>query len=173
MNNVANAVGPLVGAGLIDVTSAVFLGGIFVSLGAFLLGSRVLETNGKKITKLTLLQGSAVSTTGGLLVIIASIFGLPVPLTQITTSAIVGIGTANNGFRLWQKGIVKRIVMVWVVSPVISLVLSYGFIVLFRLADYYTFVVIASVFVATIGSYSLYKTSRQEQRSNYEEGGGI
>ena len=103
MNNVANAVGPLVGAGLIDVSTAVIVGGIFVGLGAIILGGKVLETNGKKITKLSLLQGTTVSTIGGGLVIIASIFGLPVPLTQVTTSAIVGIGTADNGFRLWQK----------------------------------------------------------------------
>lgn len=49
MNNVANAVGPLVGVGLLDVTMAVLIGGLFVSLGAVLLGGRVLETNGKKL----------------------------------------------------------------------------------------------------------------------------
>lgn len=173
MNNVANAVGPLVGVGLLDVTTAVLLGGIFVSLGAVLLGGRVLETNGKKITKLSLLQGSAVSLTGGSLVITASIFGLPVPLTQITTSAIVGIGTADRGFHIWQQGIIKQIIKVWVVSPVFSLVISYGLILLFKQADYYSLVVITSVFIATAGFYSLYMSSRAERRSTYDDGGGI
>src|SRR5690606_33904345 len=77
MNNVANAVGPLVGAGLISVSTGVIVGGIFVSIGAIILGGRVLETNGKKITQLSLLQGSAISATGGSLVIIASVFGFP------------------------------------------------------------------------------------------------
>ncbi|MFD1066429.1 inorganic phosphate transporter [Oceanobacillus locisalsi] len=173
MNNVANAVGPLVGVGLLDVTTAVLVGGLFVSLGAVLLGGRVLETNGKKITQLSLLQGSAVSFTGGSLVITASIFGLPVPLTQITTSAIVGVGTADKGFKMWRQSIVKQIIKVWVVSPVISLVLSYGLILLFKTTDYYTLFVILSVFIATAGVYSLYLSTRAERRSTYDEGGGI
>ncbi|MFD1413514.1 inorganic phosphate transporter [Oceanobacillus jeddahense] len=173
MNNVANAVGPLVGVELLDVTMAVLIGGLFVSLGAVLLGGRVLETNGKKITRLSLLQGSAVSLTGGSLVITASIFGLPVPLTQITTSAIVGVGTADKGFQMWQQSIVKQIMKVWVVSPVISLVLSYGLILLFKTTDYYTLFVILSVFIATAGVYSLYLSTRAERRSTYDEGGGI
>ncbi|OLS35974.1 anion permease [Alkalihalophilus pseudofirmus] len=173
MNNVANAVGPLVGAGLIDVRTAVLFGGAFVALGALLLGGKVLETNGKKITRLSLLQGSTVSITGGGLVIVASLFGLPVPLTQVTTGAIVGIGTAKNGFKLWQKGILKQIAKVWVVSPVFSLVMSYGLILLFRQADYYTFFVIFSVFLATIGSISLYIQVKTERRTTYDDGGGI
>ncbi|WP_152655426.1 inorganic phosphate transporter [Oceanobacillus sp. CFH 90083] len=173
MNNVANAVGPLVGVGLLDVTTAVLLGGIFVSLGAVLLGGRVLETNGKKITQLSLLQGSAVSLTGGSLVITASIFGLPVPLTQITTSAIVGIGTADKGFQMWQQRIVKQIIKVWIVSPVTSLILSYGLILLFKTTDYYTLFVIIAVFIATAGVYSLYLSTRAERGSTYDEGGGI
>lgn len=48
MNNVANSVGPLVGAGLLSVSSGTFLGGLFVAIGAICLGSRVIETNGKK-----------------------------------------------------------------------------------------------------------------------------
>ncbi|WP_100406861.1 inorganic phosphate transporter [Bacillus solitudinis] len=173
MNNVANAVGPLVGAGLIDLETAVLVGGIFVGLGALLLGGKVIETNGKKITRLSLLQGSAVSVTGGTLVIFASIFGFPIPLTQVTTSAIVGMGTADNGFRLWQKSILKQIIKVWIVSPVFSLVMSYGLILLFIKADYYTFVVVISVFIATIGSYSLYHSTRIERRTTYDDGGGI
>ncbi|MED4161879.1 inorganic phosphate transporter, partial [Halalkalibacterium halodurans] len=173
MNNVANAVGPLVGAGLIGIELAVVVGGAFVALGALLLGGRVLETNGKKITRLSLLQGSAVSITGGGLVIIASIFGLPVPLTQVTTSAIVGVGTADNGFKLWQKNIIKQIIKVWIVSPIFSLVLSYGFVLLFLQADLYTFFVIVSVFIATVGTFSLIHTVRQEKRTTHDQGGGI
>ena len=173
MNNVANAVGPLVGAGLISISTGVIVGGIFVGLGAILLGGRVLETNGKKITRLSLLQGSAISTTGGSLVIVASVFGLPVPLTQVTTSAIVGIGTVDNGFKIWQKGIVKKIIKVWSVSPVFSLVMSYGLIMLFLKADLYTLVVIFSVFIATVGSISLIQASRKEKSAIHDQGGGI
>ncbi|MBU8907791.1 inorganic phosphate transporter [Desertibacillus haloalkaliphilus] len=173
MNNVANAVGPLVGAGLLDVTTAVWFGGAFVALGALLLGGRVLETNGKRITKLSLLQGSAVSATGGTLVIFSSLFGIPVPLTQVTTSGILGIGTADNGFKLWQKDVIKRIIKVWVVSPVFSLVVSYGLILLFLQSDFYTLIVIVSVFIATVGSISLLSATRKEKSTIHDQGGGI
>lgn len=173
MNNVANAVGPLVGAGMLDVSHAVLAGGFFVALGAVLLGSRVLETNGKKITSLSLLQGTAVSTTGGSLVIVASIFGIPVPLTQVTTSAIVAIGTVDNGFRLWQKNIIRKIIKVWVVSPMFSLVVSYTLVQLVLEVDLYKLMVILSVFVATLGSISLAQATRRERRSYQDRGGGI
>jgi sulfate permease len=173
MNNVANAIGPLVGAGMISISIGTLIGGLFVALGAVLLGGKVMETNGKKITHLTLLEGSVVSGIGAGLVITASLFGIPVPLTQITTSGILGIGSAKNGFHLWQKGIIKQMMTVWVVSPVFSLVISYGLIKLFFDADFYTIFAIASVFLATAGSMSLIKMTRKEKRSVHEQGGGI
>ncbi|MCM3714914.1 inorganic phosphate transporter [Halalkalibacter oceani] len=173
MNNVANAIGPLVGAGVIGIQEGILLGGAFVALGAIVLGGKVLETNGKRITSLSLLQGSAVSGIGGTLVIIASIFGLPVPLTQVTTSAIIGMGTVERGFRLWQKNILKQIIKVWVVSPVFSLVLSYLLVLLFRKSDYYSLFMLLSVFIATVGTYSLYKSVQQERRTTYDDGAGI
>lgn len=173
MNNVANAIGPIVGAGMMGQTSAIWLGGTFVAIGALVLGGKVLETNGKKITQLSLLQGSAISGTGGTLVIIASLLGIPVPLTQITTSAIMGIGSAENGFRLWQKNIIIKIIKVWVVSPVLALVVSSSLIKLFIAPNVYTVIVMVSVFVATVGLISLYETVMKEKRATHDEGAGI
>jgi sulfate permease len=173
MNNVANAVGPLVGAGMINISTGTLVGGLFVALGAIIFGGRVLDTNGKKITRLSLLQGSAVSTTGGTLVIIASVFGIPVPLTQVTTSAILGVGTAKNGFRLWQKDVIKQIIKVWVVSPIVSLVVSFSLIKTVIEPNPYTLVVILSVLISTIGMMSLYQTVTKEKRAIHEQGGGI
>lgn len=173
MNNVANAVGPLVGVGILSSNFAVWIGGGFVALGALILGGRVLETNGKKITQLSLLQGSAVSATGGSLVIVASIFGIPVPLTQATTMAILGVGTAENGFRLWQKGVIKQIMKVWVVSPVSSLVVSFGLVHITSKPNPYILVVIVSVFIATFGGISLSESIRREKSAINDQGGGI
>jgi sulfate permease len=173
MNNVANAVGPLVGAGMMSVSTGVWVGGLFVAIGAFVLGGKVLETNGKKITRLSLLQGSAVSFTSGTLVVIASLFGIPVPLTQATTCAILGIGTADNGMKLWQKNVISQIMKVWIVSPVSSLVISYALINLWLQPNPYVLIVIASVFIATVGSISLSRTIRQEKSTIHDQGGGI
>ncbi|MBA2876468.1 inorganic phosphate transporter [Thermaerobacillus caldiproteolyticus] len=173
MNNVANAVGPLVGAGLISVTDGTIFGGLFVALGATLLGRRVLETNGKKITNFSPFEGIAISGTGAILVIISSIFGLPVPLTQITTSAIIGIGTAKTGFYIWQKRVVIQLLKVWLISPIFSLVISYSLVKLLLDSDLYTIVAIFSVCLATLGIISLKKTMAEENRSLYEDGSGI
>jgi sulfate permease len=173
MNNVANSVGPLVGAGLISANTGVLWGGLFVALGAILLGGRVLETNGKKITNMSLLQGISISTTGGILVIVSSLFGIPVPLTQVTTTAILGIGTADHGFSLWQKGIITKILRVWIVSPVLALVISFTLVKLFIDPSPYIIVVLAALLISVIGLKSLYDTIQYEKRIINEDGGGI
>lgn len=173
MNNVANSVGPLVGAGLLSVSSGTFYGGLFVALGAVLFGGRVVETNGKKITDLSMLQGSSVSATGGILVVIASLLGIPVPLTQVTTSGILGIGASKKGFSVWKKSIVHKMLKVWIVSPVLSLVISYSFIKLLIDFDMYTVIILVCVFVSTVGTISLAETIKKEQQSTFEHGEGI
>lgn len=173
MNNVANAVGSIVGAGIMSVNSGVFWGGLFVAIGAVALGGRVLETNGKKITKMSLLQGIAISTTGGVLVIISSLFGIPVPLTQVTTTAILGIGTADHGFKLWQKGVITKTLRVWLVSPLLAVVVSFTLVKIFIEPSPYILVVLASLLVATVGLSSLYNSIQAEKRAINEDGGGI
>ncbi|GIP39433.1 sulfate permease CysP [Paenibacillus sp. J31TS4] len=173
MNNVANAVGPLVGAGLMSTGSGILWGGLFVALGAVLLGGRVLETNGKKITRLSLPQGILISGTGGALVVVASLMGIPVPLTQITTTAILGIGTAEQGRKLWQKDIIGKILKVWIVSPVVSLVVSYTLVKLFLLPDPFVLIVLAAILVSSVGLKSLYDASQYEKRNVNEDGSGI
>ncbi|USK60136.1 inorganic phosphate transporter [Peribacillus asahii] len=173
MNNVANAVGPLVGAGMIPVTKGIWIGGAFVAIGAIFLGKRVLETNGKKITKFSKPEGILISGTGAVLVGISSIFGLPVPLTQVTSSAIIGLGVAKNGKELFHKHIVKKIVRIWVVSPIFSLAISYFLVKLFLESDLYSVIVLLSVIVGTLVAISLMKAMREEEQVIHEEGGGI
>ena len=173
MNNVANAVGPLVGAGMLSTTKGIWIGGLFVALGAVLLGGRVIETNGKKITKLSLLEGSAVSFTGGALVTIASLFGLPIPLTQVTTCGILGIGASKKGIGFWQKAVIRKILKVWLISPLASLVISYTLINLLIKNNYYNIIIILSTLIAALGTLSLYGNVRKENSTIHDEGGGI
>lgn len=123
-NNVANALGPLVGAGLLDTQSGLWLGGLAVGIGAATIGGRVLETNGR-LTRLTLLGGTFVSLIAGTLTIVASMFGIPVPITQGTTASIAGLGAGSGGTRSIDTALVKRIGLVWVTSPITSLMFAY------------------------------------------------
>jgi sulfate permease len=173
MNNVANAAGPLVGAGVVSITTGVWVGGLFIAVGAIFLGGRVLQTNGKKITSFSLLEGGAISSTGATLVILASVFGLPVPLTQVTSTAIIGIGFAQRGMSIFQQSIINKIIKVWIVSPILSLVLSYGLVKIFVDTDIYTVVVLFSVSIATLGTLSLANTIKKENRTYFENSGGI
>lgn len=147
--------------------------GIFVALGALLLGGRVLETNGKKITKFSKGEGILLSGTGAGLVIISSVFGLPVPLAQVTSSSIIGIGMAKNGPNVFHKQVVRTMLKVWVVSPFLSLSISYLLVSLFLKGDYYSVFMMASVLLAAGGAVSLMKAIRKESRSVHEQGGGI
>ncbi|QHQ58742.1 inorganic phosphate transporter [Bacillus velezensis] len=173
MNNVANAVGPLVAAGVLSVSKGTLYGGIFVALGALLLGRKVLETNGKKITRFSAGEGILLSGTGAGLVIISSVFGLPVPLAQVTSSSIIGIGMAKNGPNVFHKEVVKTMLKVWVVSPFLSLSISYLLVSLLLKRDYYSIFMMASVLLAAGGAASLMKAIRKEKRSVHEQGGGI
>ena len=173
MNNVANAVGPLVGAGMMDVTMGIVLGGAFVALGAMLLGKRVLETNGKKIVRFQKAEGILISSTGALLVGVSSLFGLPVPLTQVTSSSIIGIGMAKNGKQIFHQHIVKKIIRIWIVSPIFSLAISYFLVQLFLEKDLYAIILIGTIIVGTLGVISLMRTMREEEQSIYDAGEGI
>lgn len=169
MNNVANAVGPLVAAGLMSSGGAVLWGGLAVGLGAVLFGRRVLETNGKKITSLKLEEGCVISGTGATLVTAASIFGIPVPLTQITTSSIIGIGFAKHGRAVLKKDIVVQLLTVWIVSPVLSMVLSYTLIQLLIVKNIYPIVAMAGVVISIFGVSFLLKRPKQKQVHEYRK----
>lgn len=173
MNNVANAAGPLVGAGIVSTKTGILIGGLFIALGVVFLGKGVLQTNAKKITNFSLLEGGAISGTGATLVILSSIYGLPVPLTQVTSSAIMGLGIAQKGKEIFKTKVINKIVKVWFVSPFLSLVISYGFVKMFVDTDIYSVVVLFSVCAVTLGILSLLKTIREENRAYFENGSGI
>jgi len=125
-NNAANAIGPLVGAKLVDVRSGAILGGAFIGLGALVLGGRTLHTTGREITELCVVKASFVSLTAGSLIIVASLLGIPSPLAQATTLAIVGMGTAKCGREeTFNNGVVGRILKIWVISPALSFLLAF------------------------------------------------
>lgn len=157
MNNVANAIGPLVGAGIISTGNGIFWGGLFVAFGVLLFGRRVLETNGKKITKLRLEEGCIISGTGATIVVIASLFGIPVPLTQITTSSIIGIGFTKDGLKVLKKDIVVRMLTIWIVSPVLSMILTYTLIQLMIEQNIYPIIAMAGVAISLFGVLFLMK----------------
>lgn len=170
MNNVANAVGPLVGGGIVSEWEGLLLGAVFMALGAIWLGGRVLETNGKKITRMTIAQGSVVSFTGGTLVLIASFMGLPVPLTQATTMAIIGVGAEKTGWSLLRSPVISKIAKVWVVSPIASLFISYSLVQILILKSHvYTSLLTTALLGMLLALYVHQKTRLTSSSSDNKE----
>jgi PiT family inorganic phosphate transporter/sulfate permease len=125
-NNAANAVGPFVGAGLIPSTSAAIFAGLAIGFGALLMGGRVLDTVGKEITELCVIRAIFVEFTSAIIVHIASIKGIPVSLGEIVAAGIIGIGCANSGMHIVKSDVVKKILIAWVISPLLAGILAFG-----------------------------------------------
>lgn len=125
-NNAGNAVGPIVGAGLLEPATGAVLGGLTLGLGALLIGGRILQTVGTEITELCTVRAVFIEVIAAVIVHIASIMGIPVALGQIVPAAIIGIGCANEGFMMIKSKTVKRIAVMWVISPIASGLIAYG-----------------------------------------------
>jgi PiT family inorganic phosphate transporter len=86
-----------------------------ISLGTLFGGWRIVHTMGSRITRLRPVSGFCAETGGGLVILLASFFGIPVSTTHTITGAIVGVG-ATNRFNAVRWGIAGRIVWAWVVT---------------------------------------------------------
>ncbi len=129
-NDVANAIGPLAGIYFIYQTGAitqsaevpVFLlagGGLFIALGVFTWGYRVIETIGHKITVLNNTRGFAVDFGTATSVLIASKLGLPVSTTHAAVGAVIGVGL-SGGLGAVDFSVVWKITIYWVVTLPLS-----------------------------------------------------
>jgi len=86
-----------------------------IALGTLTGGWRIVKTMGSKITKLKPVGGFCAETGGGISIIIASIFGIPVSTTHTITGAIVGVG-ATNRLSAVRWGVAGRILWAWVLT---------------------------------------------------------
>jgi sulfate permease len=131
-NNAANAVGPFVGAGMIGSVPGAIFGGLAIGLGALLMGGRVLDTVGKEITELCVIRATFVEFTSAFIVHMASINGVPVSLGEIVAAGIIGIGCANSGMHIVKGDVVKKIMIAWVISPILAGILAFSMMILIQ-----------------------------------------
>ena len=131
-NNVANAIGPLVGANLIDTTTGLLLAAPIFGLGAAFFGRRNIETFGKDVVPLGLITANLVCLVTGTLLIIASSLGAPFPYVQLNALSIFAISCVKDGHRITlSHHITKRTLMVWTLTPLLSVAVSYVLLALF------------------------------------------
>ncbi len=149
-NDSANAMGTAVGSGILSFHQATLTIAIFVLLGAYLRGYRVMKTVGKGIVPpgyLTLEMALIALLSAGIWVTIATIKGLPVSTTQSIVGGVIGVGLATHAPVNWFT--LLKIASAWVISPVLSGILA---IVLYR---FYSLVISHIKTISTIEA--LYK----------------
>jgi PiT family inorganic phosphate transporter len=109
----------------IDGTSLYVLVALFIGAGSLIGGFRVTETLARKVTPMTPGEGFAANLVTTLLVGVASIFALPVSTTQVSSSAIIGIGLRRGGRGVhWAK--VREMLFAWVVTLPASALVAGG-----------------------------------------------
>ncbi|WP_297508420.1 inorganic phosphate transporter [Thermococcus sp.] len=124
-NDSANAMGTAVGSGILSFRQATLTIAIFVLLGAYLRGYKVMKTVGEGIVPhgyLTMEMALIALLSAGVWVTIATIKGLPVSTTQSIVGGVIGVGLATHAPVNWFT--LLKIAAAWVISPVLSGILA-------------------------------------------------
>ena len=118
------ALGVLAGSAVGMATSHLIIAGaLMMGLGSYFFGRRVTQTLAERVTHIDPLEGLAASGVAAGLVILASVFALPVSTTHVASGAIVGAGL-RNGTQAVRWKAVTRIAAAWIVTLPASAVLA-------------------------------------------------
>lgn len=139
-NDVANNVGPAVGARAIRLGTAVAIAAACEAAGAILAGGAVVGTVGRGIidpamiadTQVFIWIMTAALLAGALWLNIATAIGAPVSTTHSIVGGVLGAGIAARGWGLANWPMVGNIAMSWVLSPVLGGLFAAGFLFLIK-----------------------------------------
>ena len=84
-----------------------------MAVGGLLSARKVAETMSKKITAMNHGQGFSANFATGVLVILASVYGLPVSTTHVSVGALFGIGLTTGSA---NPRVMRNIVLSWVIT---------------------------------------------------------
>jgi PiT family inorganic phosphate transporter len=95
---------------------------LMIGLGTALGGWRLIRTLGGKFYKIRPVDGFASQLASSAVILGASLVGGPVSTTQVVSSAIMGVGSAERANKV-RWGVAREIVITWVLTiPVTALV---------------------------------------------------
>jgi PiT family inorganic phosphate transporter len=134
-NDVANNMGPAVGANALTMGGAIAIAVIFESAGALLAGGDVVSTIAKGIiapesmgTAQTFIWAMmAALLSAALWVNLATWVGAPVSTTHSVVGGVMGAGIAAAGLSAVNWSTMSAIAASWVISPVLGGVIAAGF----------------------------------------------
>ncbi|MBI6630166.1 inorganic phosphate transporter [Pontibaca salina] len=127
-NDVANNMGPAVGANALSMGAAILIAAIFESAGALLAGGDVVSTISKGIVSPSAMRNTdvfiwammAALISSALWVNLATWIGAPVSTTHSVVGGVLGAGIAAAGFAAINWPIIAAIAASWVISPVLG-----------------------------------------------------
>ena len=139
-NDVANNMGPAVGANAMTMGTAIAIAAVFESAGALLAGGDVVSTISKGIidpagiteshTFIWAMMAALISSA--LWVNLATWIGAPVSTTHSVVGGVMGAGIAAAGFAAVQWPTMGKIAASWVISPVLGGVIAAAFLALIK-----------------------------------------
>jgi len=86
---------------------------VMMALGTATGGWRIIRTMGFEITELKPIQGFAAEGSASIVILIASLLGMPISSTHMIAGSITGVGSAR-GFVKWQTA--KKLVVAWILT---------------------------------------------------------
>ncbi|WP_299351873.1 anion permease [uncultured Shimia sp.] len=127
-NDVANNMGPAVGANALTMGGAIVIAALCESAGALLAGGDVVSTISKGIidpagiadSKIFIWAMMAALISSALWVNLATVFGAPVSTTHSVVGGVMGAGIAAAGFTAVNWPTMGKIAASWVISPVLG-----------------------------------------------------
>lgn len=96
-----------------------------LSIGAGFGGWRMIRTLGGKIYKIRPLHSFSTQLTSAIVMISASLLGVPASTSQVVSSAIIGVGSSERLSKV-RWSVVGDIAMAWVITIPVSALLSAG-----------------------------------------------
>ncbi len=134
-NDVANNMGPAVGANALTMTGAITIAAIFESAGALIAGGDVVSTISKGIVAPDSIATAsafvwammAALLASALWVNLATWIGAPVSTTHAVVGGVMGAGIAAAGFAAVNWGTMGTIAASWVISPVLGGLIAAAF----------------------------------------------
>jgi PiT family inorganic phosphate transporter len=106
-----------------------------LGLGTMIGWKRIVVTIGEKIgkTHLTYAQGASAEIIAASTIGVSTWFGLPVSTTHVLSSGVAGAMVAGEGRQNLQMNTIKNILAAWIFTIPVTILLSGGLFLLFRL----------------------------------------
>jgi phosphate/sulfate permease len=125
-NNVANVVGPLAAAQVVDVTLGFLLLAPLFGVGALVFPSPA-RTVGTDLVPLGVLTASLCNLVVGTLLVVASLCGIPQSLVQMNAATVAAVALVKEGdVRLMRTALLQRIGVLWLVTPALAAALTWA-----------------------------------------------